>query len=107
MNQSDHLTKEYLVNVVLVTYNPNLDDLFKNIQQFIDGVASVILVDNASTIDIQSKLNDYCLRNDKVTYLSMQTNNGIGAAQNEAIRFILSQKMMKVNFFYSLIKTVI
>jgi len=92
MHQSDHLTKEYLINVVLVTYNPNLDDLFKNIQQFIDGVASVVLVDNASTIDIQSKLNDYCLRNDKVKLLSMQTNDGIGAAQNEAIRFILSQK---------------
>lgn len=92
MNQSDHLTKEYSVNVVLVTYNPNLDDLFQNIQQFIDGVESVILVDNASTIDIQSKLYDYCLRNDKVKLLSMQTNNGIGAAQNEAIRFILSQK---------------
>ncbi|MCT8388494.1 glycosyltransferase [Leuconostoc holzapfelii] len=86
------ILKKYSVNIVLVTYNPNIADLFKNIRQSIDGVDSVILVDNASTPDIQTELYDYSLRNEKIKFLPMQNNNGIGAAQNEAIRFVSSHK---------------
>lgn len=94
MKLSNHIknVEKDLINVIIVTYNPNIDDLFKNIYKFMDGVDSIILVDNASNEEIQKKLVDFCSQNKKVKFVPMEINNGIGSAQNEAVRLLFDQQ---------------
>lgn len=68
---------------VVITYNPNLDLLKKNIASFIDSVDSVIIVDNAS----KSIEELFYLESDTIKVLSNSLNLGIADGLNQALTY--------------------
>lgn len=68
---------------VIITYNPDLNLLNKNINSFIDAVDSIIIVDNGSTT-IEALL---VLENAKIKILSNKSNLGIANGLNQAFLY--------------------
>jgi rhamnosyltransferase len=66
---------------VIITYNPDLQLLNKNIKSFIDSVDSVIIVDNGSNA-IAELFQFEC---DKIKVLSNKSNLGIADGLNQAL----------------------
>lgn len=68
---------------VVITYNPNLDLLKKNIASFIGSVNAVIIIDNGSkTIEAL-----FQLESDKIKVLSNKSNLGIADGLNQALLY--------------------
>lgn len=67
----------------IITYNPNLDLLKKNIASFIDSVNAVIIIDNGSkTIE-----ELFCLESGKIKVLSNEFNLGIADGLNRGLLY--------------------
>lgn len=67
----------------IVTYNPDIEILNKNIKSFYDEVSKIIIIDNNS-INIDEILH---LQNDKIQVISNNINVGIAKALNTALEF--------------------
>ncbi|MBA4319801.1 MAG: hypothetical protein C0412_15485 [Flavobacterium sp.] len=68
---------------VVITYNPNLDLLKKNIASFIGSVNAVIIIDNGSkTIEAL-----FHLESDKIKVLDNKSNLGIADGLNRALLY--------------------
>ena len=68
---------------VVITYNPNLDLLKKNIASFIDSVNAVVIIDNGSKIIEEL----FYLESDKIKVLSNKSNLGIADGLNQALLY--------------------
>lgn len=68
---------------VIITYNPDLNLLNKNINSFIDSVDSVIIVDNGSKIVEEL----FLLESDKIKVLSNKSNLGMADGLNRALLY--------------------
>lgn len=68
---------------VIITYNPNLDLLKKNITSFIDSVNAVIIIDNGSKIIEEL----FYLESDTIKVLSNKSNLGIADGLNQALLY--------------------
>nr|WP_315149747.1 glycosyltransferase family 2 protein [uncultured Flavobacterium sp.] len=68
---------------VVITFNPDLPLLKKNIASFIEEVDSVIIVDNGS----QSIAELHCLESDALKVLSNPSNLGIANGLNQALLY--------------------
>lgn len=79
------------IYAIVVSFNPNVNDLFNNLIQFNNSVEKTILVDNSDNRKIREEIK---LRSKKFRniYCLFLDNDGIGAAQNEAIRYINNNK---------------
>lgn len=102
----------YNVCIVLVTYNPNLEELEKNISSYIKQVKKVIVIDNSTTIDIQNKINKF----EKIHLISLGDNLGIAKAQNIGIKYAIEQNFdyiiemdqdssLPINYVKNILKT--
>jgi rhamnosyltransferase len=69
---------------VVVTYQPELDDLTRLLHALVSQVDSVIIVDNGSNIDISLCCKHYSSR--EVSVLRLGKNMGVAFAQNTGIR---------------------
>lgn len=67
----------------IVTYNPDIEILNKNIKSFYDEVSKIIIIDNNS-INIDKILH---LQNQKIQVISNNINVGIAKALNTALEF--------------------
>lgn len=80
------------IYVIVVTFNPRVIDLFNNISRFCESVNKIFLVDNSDDFSIceqiESKAKDYS----NIVYRRLESNNGIGSAQNEAVRYLIDNK---------------
>ena len=74
---------------VVVTYYPNISELFTNISQYIDSVDHLIVWENTP----QQKRGDYKINlpeySYKITYMSREDNVGIAFPLNRAVEFCL------------------
>lgn len=68
---------------VIITYNPDLNILNKNINSFIDAIDSIIIVDNGSK-GIEELFVLECA---KIKVISNKTNLGIAEALNIALKY--------------------
>jgi rhamnosyltransferase len=75
---------------VVVTYQPELDDLTKLLHALVGQVDTVIIVDNGSDIDMSLCLERYSSR--ELSVLRLGKNMGVAFAQNTGIR-----EAMKMN----------
>ncbi|MGI2078963.1 glycosyltransferase family 2 protein [Shewanella putrefaciens] len=70
------------VAAVIVTYNPDVDKLDKLVVSILEQVNNIIIVDNASVNGW-----DNSIFNDRCTVHKLESNLGIGAAQNIGVSF--------------------
>lgn len=82
-----------VTGAVIVTYNPDEENMLNLVNSISDQVEQIIIVDNASSNiqAIQAVLGS-CL---KVRYLLLNENTGIGYAQNRGIEYLLQQDYME------------
>lgn len=69
--------------IVLITYNPNLEELQKNISSYITQVKKVVIVDNSTTTDILPIIKKF----DNIHSILLGDNLGIAKAQNIGIQY--------------------
>jgi rhamnosyltransferase len=73
------------IHAVVVTYNPELDVLRRELELVIPQVDKIWLVDNASTSSLLDWVNGVGLQ-EKLALVQMRFNLGLGAAQNAGIK---------------------
>lgn len=76
------------VAAIIVTYNIKANELKKNLNSYIEYVDKVIIVDNS---DIK---NDFPqLKDEKIEYISLNGNQGIGKGLNEGIKYAIKLRI--------------
>ena len=76
------------VAAIIVTYNIKANELKKNLNSYIEYVDKVIIVDNS---DIK---NDFLqLKDEKIEYISLNGNQGIGKGLNEGIKYAIKLRI--------------
>lgn len=91
-NQIEEVNIYPTINVILVTFNPVIQDLFDNLSRFCDSVKSVFLVDNSDDSSIREEIKSKTVEYNNIFYLPQKSNDGIGSAQNTAVRWLLDNK---------------
>ncbi|KAA8368000.1 glycosyltransferase [Leuconostoc carnosum] len=91
-SRSDQIYAYPSIYTIVVTFNPEIGDLFDNLNEFCDGVEKILLVDNSDNSLISNQLSDKCKEYNNIIYLPTEDNNGIGAAQNDALRYLINNK---------------
>jgi rhamnosyltransferase len=72
--------------IIIVTYNPRINDFIKNLNVFIESEYNIVIVDNGSSnIGIIEKSVNNVNLNNNVHLIKLKRNYGIGYAQNKAI----------------------
>ncbi|MCM2535946.1 glycosyltransferase family 2 protein [Neobacillus pocheonensis] len=70
---------------VVVLYNPESEQVIKNISSYINNLDHLLIIDNS---DVESKeIIEYFRQNEKVTYTCLKENKGIAYALNRGIDF--------------------
>lgn len=85
------------VAAVIVTYNPHMPRLQPLLERLLAQVACVVVVDNASNVDLREALSQ--LRFDRLTVHCLDENTGIAAGQNTGLRLAFVQGCDTVVFF--------
>ncbi len=75
------MIKKDNIAAIIVTYNIKKNELTKNFNSYIEYVDKVIIVDNS---DIKNDL--FQLKDEKIEYISLNENQGIGKGLNEGIQ---------------------
>lgn len=75
---------------ILVTYNPNIDELKENIGSVIHQVGGICIVDNSTDAALQKKVMDF-QQEDSLHVISNRGNFGIAAAQNIGMNWALEK----------------
>lgn len=70
-------------SVIIVTYNPQINDFLKNLKEVCRYQAKVVVIDNHSDLEIRESLKK--ISNERIEYLELPSNKGIGYAQNVGI----------------------
>jgi len=79
-----------IVAGIIISYQPNIDDLLFSIKNLKEEVDLIILVENGSDEYIQSKIKD-SITDKKIEILIHNKNQGLGFAQNTGIRHGLTK----------------
>ncbi len=80
------------IYVIVVTFNPRVKDLFNNISRFCESVNKIFLVDNSDNFSICEQIKSKAKNHSNIVYRRLESNNGIGSAQNEAVRYLIDNK---------------
>lgn len=80
------------IAIILVTYNPNLKDLFDNIKSYVNQVELLVIVDNSDRINIEIPFKKYT----NIHLIKLGENLGIAKAQNLGFNFAINCGM---NYF--------
>lgn len=82
---------------IIVTYNPNIDALKKQIERLLAQVQLIIIVDNGSdnSSKLTSELLNYKIQN-KIIAFENGDNKGLGFAQNKGIEIAITEKATHV-----------
>lgn len=85
-----------MIGALIVTFNPDLNTLLRNIQSIRQQVDQVILVDNGSenVIEIKKLVTDYCTSNLELS--TLETNRGIAHALNTGMDIFAKKNFMWV-----------
>ncbi|WP_260246077.1 glycosyltransferase [Levilactobacillus brevis] len=68
---------------IIVTYNPDLYDLRKNLSRYINACNKIIIVDNSET-----NLPENTFSDNRILLINMEKNIGIAGAQNIGISYV-------------------
>jgi rhamnosyltransferase len=74
------------VSIILVTYNPNILDLLKNILTYKNQTNSIVIVDNSDKLEKQQAVFDTFNENNNIHVITLGNNYGIAYAQNIGIK---------------------
>lgn len=82
---------------IIVSFNPELDNIFDLTTSLTRQDSFVVIVDNNSTnkIDLQEKINHF----ESAQLISLEKNTGIAHAQNIGIKFALENMYSHIYFF--------
>ncbi|QLJ15613.1 glycosyltransferase family 2 protein [Pseudomonas putida] len=80
---------------VVVTYNPNLDELAEALLSLEGQVSKTLIVDNHSDQNLSEWLNVFCTKF-SVDLIEMQDNFGLANAQNVGISYALEHKYERI-----------
>lgn len=80
------------VGVIVVTYNPNMEDFKKNIKRIIDLHYSILIIDNGSNKQLKDFLGQIST-NTNLNVVFLQKNRGIGCAQNVGINYFMQKNV--------------
>lgn len=86
------------IGIIIVTYNPDLEDFQKNIFRLIDLKRRILIVDNGSSSECIMYLKKISTIQNNVDCIFLKQNKGIGFAQNIGIDFFKS-KLVNYLFF--------
>jgi len=73
-----------IFSAVVVSFNPNINDLLRNIKTFCNDVNHVIIVDNSSEDDLKEEIENTAYTHNFI-YLDMFGNKGVASALNQGI----------------------
>lgn len=82
-----HQAKIY---AVIVTFNPDIESLRKNLCSISEQVDRVVIIDNSNNLVCQNRLQVMISENENITLIQLNENKGIAYAQN--IGFVYSLK---------------
>lgn len=82
----------YPIYAIIVAFNPNIEDLFNNLNSMYSAFNGVLLIDNSDNYSVSKEVQLRSCKYDNITYKSL-SNNGIGAAQNYAVKFLAENKI--------------
>ena len=74
-----------IFSAIVVSFNPNINDLFHNIKTFCNDVNHVIIVDNSSDVDLKERTKSTANTHNFI-YLDMFGNKGVASALNQGIK---------------------
>lgn len=81
------------VAIVVVTYNPIIEDLIQNIDSYYSQTNLIVLIDNSTNTQIQKKLyNILKEKYKKIKLIQLLDNYGIAYAQNIGIKEVIFQQ---------------
>lgn len=86
------------VDVILVCYNPDLNELNHNFSSSFSMFNNFVVIDNSDAEEVRTKVSDYCTRQG-LYYISHGYNMGIAKAQNVGIEFLLNKGSDYISFF--------
>lgn len=75
---------------ILVTYNPDIDELKENIESVIHQVGGICIVDNSTDVTLQKKVLEF-QQDETLHVISNKGNIGIAAAQNFGMKWALQK----------------
>ena len=79
-----------IFSAIVVSFNPNINDLLQNIKTFCNDVNHVIIVDNSSDVDLKDGIKSTANIHNFI-YLDMFGNKGVASALNQGI--IVAKKL--------------
>lgn len=83
-----------VVYIIIVTFNPDIDNLMKMIGVLEECRCNVVIVDNTG---LYSEIEKICSRNTKI--IKLNDNRGIAEAQNIGLRYALENNARVIGFF--------
>ncbi|MGE0052420.1 MAG: glycosyltransferase family 2 protein [Arcobacter sp.] len=79
------------IAIIVVTYNPNINELKSNINTYYKQSGIIILVDNSNSIEISTSVIDTFKNYNKMHIITLGNNYGIAYAQNVGIKFAIEK----------------
>lgn len=79
------IENESIIAGIIISYQPNIDDLYSSVQNLKEEVDLIILVENGSDKDTQIKIKN-SIKDQKIEILIQEENKGLGFAQNLGIQ---------------------
>lgn len=79
------------VAVILVSYNPVLDNFIINLMQLLTQSTCIIVCDNSDNASISVQIELFCRETEGIIYLNMMGNKGIAYAQNRGVEHGISR----------------
>jgi len=76
------------IGAIIITYNPQIKDLFDNILTYSSQVNQIVIVDNSTDLLNKSQIRDAC-PNNKIVYLDMKGNKGVATALNAGFEYVM------------------
>lgn len=81
--------------IIIVTYNPIVSDLKRNIRMFMDECLNIIIINNYYSEVSNQNIKKLEKEFKNLTVFLLNENIGIGSAQNKAIKMLISSKENK------------
>src|SRR4051812_17348597 len=86
---------ESIINIqdvcgIVVTYNPNIEELKENLESVIDQVGGICIVDNSTDVTLQNELLNF-EKDKNLHVISNNGNFGIATAQNIGMKWALEK----------------
>jgi rhamnosyltransferase len=93
------MNKEIKISIIIVTFNPEITVLESLISIIDKPNRSIVIIDNNSNLDIQSKILEIKTNHSKIIFIINDSNLGIAKAQNQGILKSIELNSEVVVFF--------